>query len=71
MPLPMVSCLLSLHFYPVRGSDMHVAAGSIKEPERMITARISLEEGVEKGFHALINEREKHVKILIGVDDHA
>ena len=25
----------------------------------MITARISLEEGVEKGFNALINEREK------------
>ena len=35
----------------------------------MITARISLEEGVEKGINALIHEREKHVKILIGVDD--
>ena len=35
----------------------------------MITARISLEEGLEKGIHALLNEREKHVKILIGVDD--
>ena len=45
--------------------------GRLKEPERMITARISLEEGVEKGFNALINEREKHVKILIGVDDDA
>lgn len=44
-------------------------AGRIKEPERMISARISLEEGVEKGFNALINEREKHCKILIGVDD--
>lgn len=41
----------------------------IKEPERMISARISLEEGVEKGINALINEREKHCKILIGVDD--
>jgi hypothetical protein len=35
----------------------------------MITARIPLEEGVEKGFKALLHEREKHVKILIGVDD--
>jgi threonine dehydrogenase-like Zn-dependent dehydrogenase len=43
--------------------------GRIKEPERMISARISLEEGVEKGFNALIHEREKHCKILIGVDD--
>ena len=37
----------------------------------MISARVSLEEGVEKGFHALIHEREKHCKILIGVDDDA
>lgn len=44
-------------------------AGSLKEPERMITAKIPLEQGVEKGFMALMNEREKHVKILIGVDD--
>ena len=43
--------------------------GRLKEPERMITAKISLEEGVEKGFDALLREREKHVKILIGVDD--
>ncbi|KAK3697003.1 hypothetical protein LTR37_017710 [Vermiconidia calcicola] len=46
-----------------------IANGRLKGPERMITARISLEEGVEKGFKALIHEREKHVKILIGVDD--
>lgn len=43
--------------------------GRIKEPERMITAKIALEDGVEKGFKALLEEREKHVKILIGVDD--
>lgn len=43
--------------------------GRIKEPERMITAKISLEDGLEKGFKALLQEREKHVKILIGVDD--
>ena len=41
-------------------------SGRIKEPERMISARISLEDGVEKGINALIDEREKHCKILIG-----
>jgi len=42
-----------------------VADGRIERPERMITSRISLDEGVTKGFEALIKEREKHVKILI------
>ena len=43
--------------------------GRLKEPERMISSRIKLEEGVEKGINALIHEREKHCKILIGVGD--
>ena len=42
-----------------------VADGRIKRPERMITGRVSLEEGVTKGFEALIKEREKHCKILL------
>ncbi|KAK3066645.1 hypothetical protein LTR53_016921 [Teratosphaeriaceae sp. CCFEE 6253] len=42
-----------------------VVDGRIERPERMITGRVSLHEGVEKGFEALIQEREKHVKILI------
>ncbi|KAK5697108.1 hypothetical protein LTR17_024014 [Elasticomyces elasticus] len=42
-----------------------VADGRIERPERMITGRVSLADGVEKGFEALIKEREKHVKILI------
>lgn len=40
-------------------------AGRIKAPERMITGRIKLGESLEKGFHALLTEREKHVKILV------
>jgi (R,R)-butanediol dehydrogenase / meso-butanediol dehydrogenase / diacetyl reductase len=31
----------------------------------LITDRISLEELVEKGFHALLNEKDKHVKVLV------
>ncbi|TKA83813.1 hypothetical protein B0A55_00012 [Friedmanniomyces simplex] len=42
-----------------------VANGRIEHPERMITGRVALSEGVEKGFEALVKEREKHVKILI------
>lgn len=45
-------------------ADCH-GAGRIKHPEKMITGRIKLEESLEKGFHALLNEREKHVKILV------
>jgi len=35
----------------------------------MISAKISLEDGVKKGIEALIHEREKHCKILIGVQE--
>lgn len=33
----------------------------------MITSKIRMEEIVEKGFEALVNERDKHVKILIDI----
>lgn len=42
-----------------------IVDGRIDRPERMITGRVPLAESVEKGFEALIKEREKHVKILI------
>lgn len=42
-----------------------IADGRLENPERMITARVPLGEGVEKGFAALLNERNKHVKILL------
>jgi len=34
-------------------------------PEKMITSRISLENLVEGGIKALINDKESHVKILV------
>ncbi|KAF2806416.1 GroES-like protein [Mytilinidion resinicola] len=42
----------------------HIANGTLK-PERMITSKIKLEDLVEKGFLPLINNKEKHVKILV------
>jgi threonine dehydrogenase-like Zn-dependent dehydrogenase len=33
--------------------------------EKSITRRITIDETVEKGFEALVNEMDKHVKILI------
>ncbi|KAE8147603.1 chaperonin 10-like protein [Aspergillus avenaceus] len=41
-----------------------ICSGALN-PRPMITSRIRLEEIVEKGFKALINERDRHVKILI------
>ncbi|KAF7625057.1 alcohol dehydrogenase [Aspergillus flavus] len=43
-----------------------IASGRLK-PQSMITSKIRMEEIVEKGFEALINERDKHVKILIDI----
>ena len=38
--------------------------GSMK-PEKMITGKIPIDRVVEDGFTPLINEKEKHVKILV------
>lgn len=40
--------------------------GSLK-PEKMITSKIKLEDLVEGGIKALINDKESHVKILVEV----
>ncbi|KAF9452076.1 2,3-butanediol dehydrogenase [Macrolepiota fuliginosa MF-IS2] len=42
-----------------------VAAGKITGIEKLITRRISLDDVVEDGFKRLLNEKEKHVKILV------
>ena len=42
-----------------------IADGRLKDPEKMITARVPLEDAVKGGFEELINGRDKHVKILI------
>lgn len=34
-------------------------------PESMITSKISIDRVVEDGFDALVNEKDKHVKILV------
>lgn len=34
-------------------------------PDKMITGKIAIDRVVEDGFHPLINEKEKHVKILV------
>ncbi|KAL8695876.1 MAG: hypothetical protein Q9224_003104 [Gallowayella concinna] len=43
-----------------------IAAGTLK-PEPMITAKIQMDEIEEKGFKALIEEKDNHVKILVEV----
>lgn len=35
----------------------------------MITSKIRMDEVAEKGFRALINEKDKHVKILVDVSE--
>jgi threonine dehydrogenase-like Zn-dependent dehydrogenase len=42
-----------------------IADGRIERPERLITGRVPLDEAFEQGFKALLQERDKHVKILI------
>ena len=42
-----------------------IANGKLKNPEKMITAKVPLEDGVKGAFEELINSRDKHVKILI------
>lgn len=41
-----------------------LASGAM-HPEKMITGKIAIDRIVEDGFHPLINEKEKHVKILV------
>ncbi|OGE52717.1 hypothetical protein PENARI_c009G09067 [Penicillium arizonense] len=43
-----------------------IASGKI-QPRSMITSKIPMEDITEKGFKALIGERDKHVKILVEI----
>jgi threonine dehydrogenase-like Zn-dependent dehydrogenase len=36
-------------------------------PEPMITRKIKMDEVEEKGFDALVNDKDNHVKILVDV----
>ena len=40
-------------------------AGRLKGYEKMVTSRISVEEIVEKGFKELVDNKDKHIKILV------
>ncbi|PCH37496.1 alcohol dehydrogenase GroES domain protein [Wolfiporia cocos MD-104 SS10] len=42
-----------------------VAAGKIKGLDELVTRKIALEDFVEMGIKALINEKNKHIKILV------
>lgn len=43
-----------------------LADGRLK-PQKMITSKINMDNLVENGILALINEKDKHVKILVDV----
>ncbi|KAF9456698.1 alcohol dehydrogenase GroES domain protein [Collybia nuda] len=42
-----------------------VASGRLSGIEDLVTARVPLEEVVERGIKALLNDKDKHVKILV------
>ena len=37
-------------------------------PEKMITRKIKMDEVEDKGFDALINDKDIHVKILVDIE---
>jgi len=43
-----------------------MAEGKLVGYEKLITGRIQLEDIVEKGFDELINNKDEHIKILVG-----
>ncbi|KAL3228640.1 hypothetical protein RNJ44_02585 [Nakaseomyces bracarensis] len=43
---------------------------SIEECKTLITGRVKLEEGMEKGFHELIDHKEGNVKVLLTPNNH-
>ena len=42
-----------------------IAIGKLTGYEKMVTGRIGVEDIVEKGFKELINNKDKHIKILV------
>jgi threonine dehydrogenase-like Zn-dependent dehydrogenase len=42
-----------------------MAEGKLKGYEKMVTARISLDDVVSKGFEELINHKDDHIKIMV------
>ena len=50
-------------FCPVR-AEADLVLGKFRDAEMMVTARIGLEDVPEKGFEALVKNKDAHVKIL-------
>ena len=48
-----------------RDPVMLILPGKFKGFEKLVTARIALEDVVEKGFEELVNYKDDHVKILV------
>lgn len=44
---------------------LNVDSGKLKGYEKMVTGRIDVDNIVEKGFKELINNKDKHCKILV------
>ena len=42
-----------------------MADGKLKGYDRMVTARITLDDVVSKGFEELINNKDGHIKIMV------
>lgn len=42
-----------------------MADGKLKGYEKMVTARIGLDDIVEKGFQQLIDHKDDHIKIMV------
>lgn len=40
-------------------------SGKIRGYEAMVTSRISVEDIVAKGFEELVNNKDKHIKIMV------
>ena len=45
--------------------DLTSVTGKLQGYEKMVTSRISVEDIVEKGFKELINNKDKHIKIMV------
>ncbi|KAK3698912.1 hypothetical protein LTR37_016699, partial [Vermiconidia calcicola] len=42
-----------------------VSEGKIKQPERLISSRVSMEDAVAKGLEGLLNDKNRNVKVLV------
>lgn len=47
------------------GGVIHALGDATLKPEGMITKTIKINQVVEEGYKALIDEKDKHVKILV------